>query len=126
MVRSFFVRLFLVVVICAALGGLPAVAAEPHAATQAGPAQAPWYGWFLEALAFLTGENGCRPDPYGGCGAAVVQVDNGCVPDPSGGCGAAVVQVDNGCLPDPNGGCGDAVVQVDNGCRMDPYGGCRE
>ncbi len=106
MVRSFFVRLLVVVVLCAALGGLPAVAAEPPGAGQAGPAQTPWYGWFLEALAFLGVDNGCRPDPFGGCGGAAIQVDNGCHMDPYGGCGGAASQVDNGCLPDPNGGCG--------------------
>ena len=67
--------------------GDPAVAAEPPGAGQAGPAQTPWYGWFLEALAFLGVDNGCRPDPFGGCGGAASQVDNGCLPDPNGGCG---------------------------------------
>jgi hypothetical protein len=69
------------------------------------------------AVAALWGDEGCRMDPFGRCGAAsspAVSTEN----------------LDNGCSMDPNGGCRDASVlpppteNLDNGCGVDPYGGC--
>lgn len=130
MSRLLVVRMVLAFVLCAFVLSHPALAAEPRDAFA--PRQAAvagleaWYGWLLDALTAVWGENGCRADPYGGCGGAATDSDNGCHLDPYGGCAAAVVDSDNGCYIDPFGGCAEAVVDSDNGCRMDPFGGCGE
>jgi len=67
-------------------------------------------------LTALWGEEGCSPDPFGGCSgrttaAPPVTPDNGCSPDPYGGCAGA-----GGAAASPG-------TTLDAGCSPDPYGG---
>jgi hypothetical protein len=68
-------------------------------------------------LTSLWGENGCSPDPFGGCSGRTtanppVTPDNGCSLDPYGGCaGAGQTTVSPG-------------EALDAGCSPDPYGRC--
>ena len=85
MSRPLVVRMVLAFVLCAVLVSCPALAAEPRGA--GGPKQAePWYGWLLDAITALWGENGCSADPFGTCGETPSNLDAGCRFDPYGGC----------------------------------------
>jgi hypothetical protein len=110
MSRPLVIRMVLAFVLCTFVLSFPALAGEPRAAFEPRQATAAglesWYGWLLNALAAVWGENGCSADPFGRCGEAA--------------------NVDNGCHLDPYGGCGKAATDSDNGCRMDPFGGCHE
>lgn len=83
MPRPLVVRMVFAFVLCSLVLSYPALA-EPRQAAAAGPEA--WYGWFLDALTALWGENGCRADPYGGCAEAASDRENGCTLEPYGGC----------------------------------------
>lgn len=100
MSRPLAVRMVSVLILCAVLVAPAAFAAGARVEAEPGPA---WLEWLLSTFSSLLRENGCMPDPYGGCGAAT-SGDNGCSADPYGGC-AEATDTDNGCHADPNGGC---------------------
>jgi len=127
MVRAFFSKAALLVVLMLLLAAPVAQAAEPGAGRSPVLSLQDVFARAWDFLANIWANNGCGIDPNGHCQGTVVETNNGCGLDPDGRCQSASAESENGCLIEPNGRCrqGQTVTAgADNGCGIDPSGGC--